>query len=72
MTDMEAERAFREMLPCEERKTNIHTGYIRKLGVPSGIIIERHPSLISKTFLVFPNGGNSIVRYQAELLRLSE
>ena len=72
MTGMEAERAFREMLPCEERKTNIHTGHIRKLGAPSGIVIERGESQLTKTFLVFPNGGNSIVRYQAELLRLSE
>lgn len=72
MTGMEAERAFREMLPCEEKKTNIHTGGIRKLGAPSGIVIERGDSTLTKTFLVFPNGGNSIVKYQAELLRLSE
>lgn len=72
MTDMEAERAFREMLPCEEKKTNIHTGDIRKLGAPSGIVIERGESQLTKTFLVFPNGGNSIVKYQAELLKISE
>lgn len=72
MKDFEAEKAFREMLPCETSKANIHTGNIRKLGVPTGILIERHESQITKTFLIFPNGGKGVVRYQAEMLKLAE
>lgn len=70
MTDMEAERAFREGLPCEEAKANIQTMSVRKLGVPSGILVERHASLITRTFLIFPNGENSIIRYEAKSLKI--
>ena len=72
MTDMEAERAFREMLPCEEAKVNIQTMKVRKLGTPSGIEIERHPSLVTKTFLIFPNGEKSIIRIEAKMLKLCD
>lgn len=72
MKDIEAEKAFREMLPCETNRADIHTGNIRKLGVPSGILVERHESQMTKTFLIFPNGGKGIVRYQADMLKLAE
>ena len=72
MTDCEAEKAFREMLPCKTTRADIHTGEIRELGIPSGILIERHESQMTKVFLIFPNGGKGIVRYQAEMLKLAE
>ena len=70
MTDMEAEWVFREGIECEESKVNIHTGKARRLGAPTGILIERHPSKITRTFLIFSNGENSIIRYEAKGLKI--
>lgn len=72
MKDIEAEKAFREMLPCETNKPNVFTGNITKLGVPVGIFIERYEPPTTKTFLVFLDEGKGIVRYQAEMLKLAE
>ena len=72
MTVEEAERAFREQLPCETIAPEINTMKVRKFEKPTGLLIERHESELTKVFLIFAAGENSVTRYQIELIKLAD
>lgn len=72
MTVSEAERSFREQLPCVTAAPDINTMEVRVLGVPVGLLIERDESLLTKMFLIFRSGEKSQLRYQIELIKLEE
>lgn len=72
MTAAEAEKAFREMLPCETKTLDTSLMRILKYDKPYELIIQRDDSLLTKTFLVFKSGENCLIRYPIEKLKLSE
>ncbi len=72
MNIADAERAFREMLPCETVRPDISTGKILKFEKPIGLLIERHESLLTKHHLIFPIGEKSIIRFEIDRVKLSE
>ena len=72
MTEAEAEKAFREMLPVETIRPDISTLKVRKYDKPFQIIYERHDSLLTKVLIAVKSGERAITVYPIEKLRLSE
>ena len=70
MTEAEAIKAYREMLPVETTVPEMSTGAIRRFDMPIHLVYKGPGSLLTKVFLVFETGGNSIAEYPIERLRL--
>ncbi|MBQ3021925.1 MAG: hypothetical protein IJD91_01180 [Clostridia bacterium] len=71
MTVEEAERAFREMLPCELLGWDCFYREDRNLGRPIKIVYEKGGSLLTSVSLVFGD-ERCIVEYPIERLKLVE
>lgn len=72
MNIAEAEKAFREGLPCETKTLDTSLMRILKFDKPYELIIQRDDSLLTKMFLVFKSGENCLIRYPIEKIKLSE
>lgn len=70
MNAAEAERAFREQLPCETLSPDVNTRRVKQLGIPVQLLVERHESGLTRMFLSFKGGEKSISRYQIEMLKV--
>ena len=73
MNVAEAEKAFREGLPCETKVIDITlNGRINKYPAPWKITYIRDESTLTRVNLVFKSGENCTIEYPIEQLKLSE
>lgn len=72
MSEAEAIKAYREMLPVETIGSDISSGKIRKFGMPIGLLYERNGALFTQVHLIVPEGERATSRYPIEKLKLSE
>ena len=72
MTEAEAIKAYREMLPVETMVPDISTGTTRRFDMPIHLVYKGPGSLLTKVFLVFETGEKSVSEYPIERLRLVE
>lgn len=73
MNVAEAEKAFREGLPCETKVIDIvGTGRINKYPAPWKITYIRDESMLTRVTLTFKEGERATIEYPIEKLKLSE
>jgi ribosomal protein S6 len=70
MTEAEAVKAYKEMLPCETTVADMQNWEKRKLGYPIHLVYKGPGALLSRVFLVFQTGENSTSEYPIEKLEL--
>ncbi len=71
MSEAEAVRAYREMLPVETIHPDISAMKIRKYDMPIGILYERGESLLTTIYLLVREGERSLTRYEISKLKIS-
>ena len=72
VTEAEAIKAYREMLPCETTVPDMATWKTRKFDYPMKLVYKGPGALLTRVFLVFKSGEKSEAEYPIEKLRLSE
>ena len=72
MSEAEAIKAYREMLPCETTVPDMATWKTRKFEYLTKLVYKGPGALLTKVFLVFKTGEKAEVEYPIEKLRLSE
>jgi hypothetical protein len=72
MTEAEAVKAYKEMLPCETTVADMQNWEKRKLGYPIHLVYKGPGALLSRVFLVFQTGEKSLSEYPIEKLKLVE
>ena len=70
MTEAEAVKAYREMLPCETTVPDMATWKTRKFEYPVKLVYKGPGALLTKVFLVFQTGEKSTSEYPIEKLKL--
>ncbi len=70
MSEAEAIKAFREMLPCETTVPSMADWKTRKFEYPIKLVYKGPGALLAKVFLVFQTGVNSVSEYPIENLKL--
>lgn len=70
MTEAEAIKAYREMLPCETTVPDMATWETRKFEYPIKLVYKGPGALLSRVFLVFQTGEKSLSEYPIEKLKL--
>jgi hypothetical protein len=72
MTEAEAVKAYKEMLPCETTVADMQNWKKKKLGYPIHLVYKGPGALLSRVFLVFQTGEKSLSEYPIEKLKLVE
>ena len=70
MTEAEAVKAYKEMLPCETTVADMQNWEKRKLGYPIHLVYKGPGALLSRVFLVFQTGEKSLSEYPIEKLEV--
>ena len=70
MTEAEAIKAYKEMLPCRTTVPDMATWKHREFEYPIKLVYKGPGALLSRVFLVFQTGENSTSEYPIEKLEL--